>query len=86
MTLQHSIGLSRACFALLAILLPQVALSDGTLVSWGGDRIAGMSQERWDQAKKLTLAQVLAKNLRAKNFGHLKPDSMAVDRKQLYTR
>ena len=34
----------------------------------GGDRIADMSQERWGQAKKLTLAQVLTKNLQAKTW------------------
>jgi hypothetical protein len=44
---------------LVAALVPTFAFSDGTLVSWGPQSIAGMTQERWNAAKALDTAAIL---------------------------
>jgi hypothetical protein len=45
-------------------LVPLLASADGTLVSWSGSEMPGMTKERWERAKQLSSSEVLERNLK----------------------
>jgi len=53
---------------IISVFFSLDALADGILISWSANNLTGMTQERFENAKKWTASDILNKNLQADNW------------------
>lgn len=54
--------------SIVVLLIPFFVLADGTLMYWGAKDLEGMTEERFELAKKWTVADILQNNIAAETW------------------